>query len=268
MKRASIVLLALIPLIGCSRYGSWAKRVGSFSTTTAPALDQAVGAYSTANDIHYLEEQSQLVAQYAEEGYHPGSMTAFISQDELKSRIASIEALRNYANLIGDLALGKHEQELAVKTKTLNQSLSTLKAPALSATAKLTMTPQQQMSYALSGLDAAIKPIIEHKIHKNLMPVIVDADPSVQQMCTLLDADLSDLQEQVQSDYTVVLMEQSQFIEKNKAQMSAVESRAEILKLGQIERDQIKANEGFMGAQTALKQIATAHHRLATEGMK
>jgi hypothetical protein len=68
------------------------------------------------------------------------------------------------------------------------------------------------MSSILSGMDFALRPLLEHKVRKHLPAIIQAADPSIQQLCTLLEADIDTLRSQAQDDYQVELMEQYQFI--------------------------------------------------------
>lgn len=260
-KVALLITLALPALSGCGGYGPWAKKVSAFSTSAPPALVQATAAYQSANDVHTLEEEAVLVDRYATHGYHPGELTVFMSQSDLASRQQAITVLTDYATLVGDLVLGKREQDVATKTKALSQGATAAKTATTSTSKTKTLTPQQ-MSYILSGLDMAIKPVIQHKVHKDLPASLAKADPYVAKLCSLLAADMDDLLSQEKADYQVLLQEQSMFIRKNASSMSAIEKRNEVLKLLTIEQSGVKADADLQKAQKALQEIASAHHRL------
>jgi hypothetical protein len=263
--RLSILLLSLIPLAGCGHYGPWAKDAGSFSSGTAPALDQVASSYTEANTLHTLEEETVLAAKYPVDGYRPGQTSDFIADHDLKSRTATIAVLKEYASLIGDLAAGKRSQEIASKAKTVSTSVAAAKSTTSTKSHALT---QQQLNFALSGLDLAMKPLIEHKVHKALPPLIKAADPSVQQICTLLIADITDLRSQAETDNRILLMEQSQFTETNWKTLTAIEQRSEVMKLYAIEADGKKTDSELADVLKALQGVAEAHHRLATGGVK
>jgi hypothetical protein len=216
--------------------------------------------------VHTLKEEAVLVDQYAEKGYHPGELTTFLNQSDLAIRESAISVLKDYATLVGDLALGKRAQDLGTKTKALSQGITAAKAPTATASKSkgATLTPQQ-LNYVFSGLDMAIKPLIEHKVKKNLPASLAKADPYVSELCTLLSKDIDDLRSQEKSDYQVLQMEQSRFIRKDG--LDTVERRDEIMKLLKIEQEAAKADADLVKAQKAVEQVAAAHHRLV-EGEK
>lgn len=262
MKRLVALVFLSLAVTGCG-YKKWSKPVGAFSTSAAPALTQVSAAYTSANDVHLLVREAELVDQYTAKGYTPGEIQDFISPDSLKARQAAIGVLNSYASLVGDLALGKREQELATKTKAVSSSMSSAKTTTSSSSSKTKSLTTTQMGDILTTLDYAIKPLIEHKVRKHLPAILKAADPSIQQICTLLEQDIDTLRSQEQNDYQTQLMGQSQFIDKNT--LSAVEKRTEITKLVQIEVDAAKADADLVKAKDALVKLAEAHHRLVTE---
>jgi len=258
-------LMLVLVLTGCASYGRWSKKVGAFSTNTAPALNRASAALNAANAVHTLQEETVLANQYAERGYRPGELTAFMSQSDLAARKQAIDALTNYATLVGDLALGKRVQAETTRAKVLSAAKATTSAAPSSKTKSLT---QQQMNYALSGLDIVFKAQIEHKVRKKLPVIMAKADPSVQQICSLLEADMETLRSQEKADYITLLMQQNEFIRQDGGSMGAVEKQAQIMKLFQIEQDAATADADLMKAEKALKQVAEAHHALVVGGVK
>lgn len=256
----SLALFLVLPMVGCAT-GPWSRSVNSFSTTSAPALDKVTAAYTTTTGVHALEQQAHLLAHYDTDGFHPGTITPFLPADELKARTSAITGLREYVTLLGQLTS-------AAKTTPTSLAKSTTSSASSGSSSTSKTMNQQQLTQLLKGLDAVVQPYLNHKVHQNLPPMIKAADPSVQAICTLLTADLGDLRQQTTSDYRVVLMEQAQFIATNKQRMSAVEERTEVEKLTQIELDAQKADSDNEAAQAATKQLADAHHRLATGGKK
>jgi len=127
-----------------------------------------------------------------------------------------------------------------------------------------TLMTQQQMNMVISGMDAAIKPFIHHMVKKRLRPLMKAADPTIQQLCVLLSEDLVTLRSQAKSDYLVLLMGQSEFIQRNMYKFSPLELRAETKKLYQIERDAAKADSDLTNASDAVKRLAETHHQLVT----
>lgn len=260
MKILSVHLLFLsILLTGCG-YAKWSKPIISFSNTSAPALVDVQQVYTTVNSVHVLEQEAILVDKYATQGYQPGQIVDFLPSEQLKIRVDNIKNLNNYVTTIGALAQGKDLQALADKNKALTQSSSNSKSTSTSTW----VITQQQVSSSFSVLDNITKPIVEHKVRKNLPAIIKQADPTVQNICTLEIADLTELKNQAANDYNVLLTEQSQFIDKNKNSMSPVDLRNEILKLVQIQNDAATADSNISKAITALTKLARTHHDLVT----
>jgi hypothetical protein len=101
-----------------------------------------------------------------------------------------------------------------------------------------------------------------------LPPLIKAANPSIQTLCALLGDDLTTLKVQTDSDYSILLMEQAQFINENMSRMGAVQQREQKLKLFQIEEDGQKADASLSATKEAVSKLAETHHRLATGGTK
>lgn len=289
----------LILLTGCTGYGPWAKKVGMFSASAAPALSQTSTAYTSANAIHTLQEESVLVGQYAQKGYHPGELEPFISDSDLKSRMSAIAALNEYVDLLNALVTDKRAAEIEARTKSLsitaaaartemasstntttdtttssnavkvNPTLTDTTTQTATSTSTLTsshstiMTPQQ-MNSIMASMDSALKPFIHHMVKKRLPKLMKEADPSVQNLCTLLEADMATLRVQSQGDYQVLLMQQSEFI-RNNPNLGPVEKRTEVLKLFQIEADADKSNADLTSTIDGLKKLAEEHHKVAIE---
>jgi hypothetical protein len=254
IRRSILLLLVVYPIAGCST-GPWVKSVTAFSSGAAPSLDKISSAYTLTNDTHTLEEQAQLVANYENKGFRPGGLAPFIRPEDLKARVAAVDALRTYAAVVNELATGKQSDVLKLKPFA-----TTITSSSASST---TMTTQQ-LDVALTGLDAVMKPYITHKVRHDLTPMLKAADPTVQTLCSLLSADMHTLRKQASEDYRVMLIEQSRFVQENGERMGAVEKRNEILRLTQIEIDAKKTDNDLAAALAATKQLAEAHHRLAT----
>jgi hypothetical protein len=293
------LLSLLLFLTGCAGYGPWARQVAEFSANVAPPLVRASTAYTSANEIHTLQEESVLVGHYAQGGYHPGELVPFISEKDVQPRIEAIAALKEYIDLIDALATDQRAVEVEAKTKSLsittaaartemasnattntntttssnavkvNPTLTDTTTQTTTSTSTLTnshsviMTPQQVNSI-MSGMDSALKPFIHHMVKKRLPNLMKEADPIVQDLCSLLEADLDTLRVQSQGDYRVLLMQQSEFIHNN-PNLDPVEKRAEILKLFQIEAAADKSQSDLNDTIDGLKRLATEHHKIVTE---
>lgn len=261
MKTRLLLLSFLtLTLSGCATHSPWVRNVASFGVSAPPALDKVSALYTSANDIHVLVEETKLADNYAT-NYTPGQLTVFLQDSDLQPRLQAIAALKGYASLVGDLAAGKRAAALT-QAKSTQQNMQQKAASSSSKTTKSTLN-QQELNLAFSGLDMALQRYIEHEIGKALPPLVANADPSVQKMCNLLSDDLQDLRVESQAEYRVLLMEQNQFVDKNRSKMSPTEQKTEVLKLFDIEREAAAYDKNLAGLQTTLQQIAVTHHRLA-----
>ena len=299
MKNILVVLLCC-SLVGCGDR-VWLRSVGSFSTANAPSLEQASSAYTTVGALHTLEEEAVLADHYSSLGYRPGQLTDFIKPDDLRVREEAINVLCDYLTLVGDLSNGKRQQqEIEDETKSLTITAAGVRTATASSTATNTTTnsasnavkvnptltdtttqtgtitntvtssqntlmTSQQMGMIMSGMDSAIKPFINHMVKSRLLPLMKSADPTIQQLCTLLTSDLVTLRAQAKGDYLVLLMEQNQFIQKNEGKLSPSELREETEKLYQIEQDAAWADHDLAAATEAVQKLAVAHHQLVVE---
>jgi hypothetical protein len=262
MRLRSITpLLALAILTGCAtHYGPWSRKVAGFSTPAPADLDRMAALYPSANAVHILEEEAELVNAYPTQGYHPGQLKDFIIPEEIEARTQAIDALKSYTTLVGDLVLGKREEAESAKTKALTATkTATATASASSSKTAKTLT-QAQMNYALFGLDFVLREMVEHKVQKQLPHIIAQADPSVQQICMLLEADIDTLRSQEAADYQQILVDQDQFIANNV--LDPIAKQTLLMKLWQTEADAIAADQALVKEQDALKNLAKAHHAL------
>jgi hypothetical protein len=102
MKRLAALVLVSLSITGCG-YKKWSKPVGAFSTSAAPALTQVYTPYTSANDIHLLVSEAELVDHYASKGYTPGEIQDFISSADQKVRQTAIAVLNSYASMVGNI---------------------------------------------------------------------------------------------------------------------------------------------------------------------
>jgi len=261
----SLILFAGVFMTGCAP-NHYTKSIAAFSNAAAPAIDNVDAAYVFVNDAHTLAEQAVLVQNFVKE-FRPAPLQPFISPEELATRKKATSVLRQYAQLVGDLAIGKQPPATSSFFSTTTKTATSAAPASTTKTAAGKMT-SQQMDALLSGLDMVVKHYLNFKIRRQLPPLVRAADPLVQQVCTLLSADLVTLQVQTDLDYWTLLMEQDQFIEDNQTRMDAIQKRDQVIKLFQIEADSKKADDAIAATQDAVKKLAETHHRLATGGTK
>jgi len=262
----ALILFAGVFMTGCAS-NHYTKSIAAFSNAAAPAIDNVDAAYVSVNDAHTLAEQAVLVQNFDKE-FRPAPLQPFISPEELATRKKATSVLRQYAQLVGDLAIGKQPPPATSSFFSTTAKTATSAAPASTTKTAAGKMTSQQMDALLSGLDVVVKPYLNFKIRRQLPPLVRAADPLVQQVCTLLSADLVTLQVQTDLDYWTLLMEQDQFIEDNQTRMDAIQKRDQVIKLFQIEADSKKADDAIAATQDAVKKLAETHHRLATGGTK
>lgn len=249
----SLIICLLIS--GCASTRN--KKVSGFTTTSAPELNKVNDLYVTTNNIHILEQEAILVDKYSTLGYQPGQIKDLIGGPDLVARINIIKVLSNYIELLGALTSGKDTTIIQQKASNISQSSS-----AKAATGVLS---SQDLASALSVINSVTKMALDRSAKHKVYPIMQQANSSIRTICTLLNEDIDTLKIQINEDYQLVLMEQSQFIAKNKDNFSPTEKRSEIIKLVQIEQDNAKTISDLNETQKALTSLAQTHNKLAME---
>jgi hypothetical protein len=222
------------------------------------------------NAIHVLSDYSTLVADLAlgkreaEMLAKTKSLSAATGAAVKTSTQTSSDTSTKTATDTNTLSTATKLSSTQTNTGSVTGSATNSATTTTTSSANKLMTPQQ-MNYLIGGLDAAIKPFIHHMVRKRLPVIMEKADPTIQQICSLLSADLLTLKSQAKSDYTILLMNQDQFVQKNMYKFTPLELRVETEKLYQIERDAAKSDSDLTHAAEAVKRLAQAHHELVKE---
>lgn len=244
----------------CTSYKKWAEPITRFSNSYAPTLIDTETEYDTVNKVHILEQEAVLFDQYPTIGYTPGSISNLISSSDISIRKAELNRLHDYVIMLNDIAVGKSLDALAEKDKTLTQNIS----KTTSSTSSFNFT-QSELVSSFNVLDTLTYKLVQHKVKKSLPIIINDANPLIQQICQLEMKDLTLLQTQIDNDYNTILIEQSQFIDKNSKQMDPTTLRNQINKLVDIQTNKLNDDQTLQKNIKGLQNLAIDHAKLTAQ---
>ena len=244
------LLLACTPVVtGC--LSPLAKHSTALANATAPVVDQAAAAYSSANTIHFMRTDYDAIAEFdlSSPVYNPRSTRPLMSDQEIKARLAVLAAFQAYVQSLVAITNGTDTPETQAAAKSAGASLANFGntlAPAIEstfgiavATASTTQTTvttgaagtttsattssstpinpitpaiQNGVSTALSAFEQFL---INKKVKKQLPVVVISMDPHVKLLCELLESDINILKGLEDRDYNYVINQETLFIRES-----------------------------------------------------
>ncbi len=261
----SLALPLLLFFGGCS-VSPLAKHTAEFSTATNAVVDSSENAYRAAVRLHDDEQLSAAVQKYdTNQPWDPHDIKHLIDARGLDARTDILEGLKTYAQTLADVTNVGHSDSLDASATSIGTNLQQMSAalnPDATATPTFAITPAQ--ANAVSTALKALGDYLANKKVKSAVPKIIrDMDPQIEVLSNLLDSDITILRRQSGNDYEQLLMQQDTFIRKSGHDLSPIERRAEIKKLGQIILRKEATDDMLHELQIAIKSLAETHHALA-----
>jgi hypothetical protein len=260
------LMLPLVLFVGGCSVSPLAKHTAEFSTATNAVVDSSENAYRAAVRLHDDEQLSAAVQKYdTNQPWDPHSIKHLIDARGLDARTDILEGLKTYAQTLADVTNVGHSDSLDASATSVGTNLQQMSAalnPDATATPTFAITPAQ--ANAVSTALKALGDYLASKKVKSAVPKIIrDMDPQIAILSNLLDSDITILRRQSANDYEQLLTQQDAFIRKFGSDLSPIERRAEIKKLGQIILRKEATDDMLRELQAAIKDLAETHHALA-----
>jgi hypothetical protein len=261
----SLALPLLLVLSGCTS-SPLAKHTAEFSTATNAVVDSSESAYRAAVRLHDDEQLSAAVQKYdTNQPWDPHNIKHLIDARGLDARTDILDGLKTYAQTLADVTNGGHSDSLDAAAASVGTNLKQVSAafnPDSTGTPAFAITPAQANAVS-TALKALGDYLADKKVKSAVPKVIRDMDPQIQILSNLLDSDIIILRRQSGDDYEQLLTQQDTFIRKSGSDLSAIERRAEIKKLGQIVLRKGATDDMLRQLQVTIKALADTHHALA-----
>jgi hypothetical protein len=296
---AAALLTGTLPLItGC--LSPLQKHAVALASATAPVVDQAAAAYSSANAIYSERVDYEAAAHFDDKSpvYNPRKIQPLLSAKDIQVRLAVLAAFQEYVKSAVALTNGTDTPELQAAAKSAGENLSNVGntlAPSVESvlgiaaatasttettsttttdtstttTSSSTSTPTMAITPEVrNGITTAVNALgqflINRKTKKELPPIIIAMDAHVKTLCDLLQSDINVLNEQEQRDYNYLINQQTLFLRREKA-IEPEERRQEIMKLPGIVRREQASTLQLSQLHDALVRLELTHHALAAE---
>jgi hypothetical protein len=253
-----VVFCFLLILSGCG-YNKWAAPIISFSATAPSELSTIKTLYTTVNTNHIQSQKYDLIFSYNKNGYYPGKINNFISDNDLQVRFNAITSLINYITIINEISSGKATSNFIPFAKITTSNILTIKG---NNTRAISMDP------IIGGLNSVAYYAIEHKARKNLPRIMIAADPYVQQISSLLSNDITILQSQALLDSDNIVISQNQFIQTNISSFNKTDYKTQLDLLVQDDLNSTALQSSITSAIITIKNIANTHHQLVLQFKK
>lgn len=277
-------LLATI-VSGCvkqirSAVPAFAQAAELTSTNVEGALQTVETDYASANAFRY--------AVNYDGSWDPHKIpTAWLTPEAMQVRLQVLEGLKQYASELSSLTGSNDVDQLNKASTAVGQSLKGLTGTPLfeTMTKKIGMekgVPANFSEIAATSVNALGNWLIELKLKKNLPEEIEKMDPNIQNLCSLLVADIggvdtnrnnpyegTGIRQVVWITYNDRILSQNQYILHNECTLKKTtdclsgEARlAEIEKLPALVQEQRAADLTLQQVQKTVKQLAQAHTEL------
>jgi hypothetical protein len=263
----SLSLPVLLFLGGCAT-SPLAKHTAEFATATNAVVDSSEGAYRAAVRLHDDEQLSAAVQKYdSYQPWDPHSIKHLIDARGLDARTDILDGLKTYAQTLADLTNGGHSDSLDAAATAVGNNLKQMSAAfnpdSTTPPSGFSITPVQANAVS-TALKALGDFLANQKVKSSVPKIIRDMDPQIAVLSNLLNSDINILRRQSNDDYEQLLMQQDTFIRKSGQDLSPIERRAEIKRLGQIILRKEATDDMLRQLQATIKSLAETHHALAT----
>jgi hypothetical protein len=299
--RAVRVLALSLPLLSAGCLSPYAKQSAALAAATAPVIDQAAAAYSSANSIHNMRTDYDAIAEFDATApvYNPRTVPPLMSDQAIQARLAVLAAFQSYVQSLVAITSGTDSPQLQAASKSAGQSLTgfgNMLAPSVestfgiaAATASTTQTtvsttsnsttttattssstPVNPITPAIqkgisTAVDALGQFLTNRKVKKELPPVIISMDPHVKVLCDLLESDIAILKGIEDRDYNFVINQQTLFLRESSGKLDPGVRRVLITKLPAVARQQQASDGQLTQLSAAIGQLELTHHALAVE---
>lgn len=253
---------------GCAATSPLAKHTTEFATATNVVVDSSEGAYRAAVRLHDDEQLSAAVQKYdSNQTWDPHSIKHLIDARGLDVRTDILDGLKTYAQTLADLTNGGHSGSFDAAATSVGNNLKQMSAAfnpdSTVPPSGFSITPAQANAVS-TALKALGDFLANQKVKSSVPKIIRDMDPHIAVLSNLLDSDIIILRRQSNDDYEQLLMQQDTFIRKSGHDLSPIERRAEIKRLGQIILRKEATDDMLRQLQVTIKSLAETHHALAT----
>ena len=268
----ALALATCVTLGGCSlALSPLSKRSAAFGNAASVVIRDSSKAYDSVERVSYNAGVSSLILDFDKSGFDRNKIKPFLPAKDLRVRQDILRGLRKYADTLAEVAgeksftpLDKQATELSGSLVGLakNDDLQKLVPGASTDEAKGVAT----------AIDTLAKVLIETKRRRELPGIITKMQPVIEELCNLLDQDLGDkpangkgghgLRDQLWNLYDNLIDNQTDYIAKNKGQLSPTEKATEIAKLPKLVAQQQAADAALASTQAALRDLVKTHRAL------
>jgi outer membrane murein-binding lipoprotein Lpp len=301
-RSSCVVLSAAVPFVGCILLAGCStsqlnKHAVAVSTSLAPVVDQASAAYRDAVALHNQRAGYEAVIAYQNKDatYDPRNVPVLLSEKDIQTRLAVLAALQVYSKSLVELTQSSDSSQLDAASKSVGSNLTSLGndlAPSVenvlgiaaspngttttvttvsgSTTTTITSSvPAPLLSPEVrNGISTAVNALgqffVTRTVEKELPAKVEAMDPHIQLFCKTLDDDIHALDSIEQFDYDRIMNLENQFIlQDEKSAGMNIQTRAEIMQLPAIGRQQKEAHARLSALRNAINNFALTHHALA-----
>jgi hypothetical protein len=281
VSREAIILLliASVSVTGCvkqirSTVPAFAQAVELTTTNVQAAFDTVNDKYADAQTIHFAVTYNGQV--------NPSSIsTDWLQPGSMKVREQLLDGLKQYASKLSSLTGTNDVASLNQASTAVGTSLKALaNAPEFKTFAST--LPADISDQATTAVNALGNSLIELKLKKDLPAIIENMDPTIQEICSMLSADIgtlsgdpakpegSGLRLVLWDQYNQIIVSQNEYILHNECNKEEApincfspDARfAEIEKLPTLVKQQNAADMTLVQVQVTVKQLAQAHAEL------
>ena len=122
---ALTVLALSLPLAITGCLSPYAKHSAALAAATAPVIEQAAAAYSSANSIHDMRTDYDAIAEFDVTApvYNPRTVPPLMADKAIQARLAVLAAFQAYVQSLVAISSGTDSPQLQDASKSAGQSL-------------------------------------------------------------------------------------------------------------------------------------------------
>ena len=301
LTRTLKALALSLPLLSIGCLSPYAKHSTALAAATAPVVEEAAAAYSSANAIHNMRTDYDAITEFDQTTpvYNPRTVPPLLSDKDIQARLAVLAAFQAYVQSLVAITNGTDSPELQAASTSAGKSLAnfgntlapsvdsilgiaaatasttetTVSTTANSTTTTATTSSSTPVNPITPGIQNAISTAVDalgqyltsRKIKKELPPIIISMDPKVKVLCDLLESDIRSLKSIEGRDYNYVIDQQTLFLREPSSKVDPGVRRVLITKLPAVAREQQASDRQLTDLSAAIVRLELTHHAYAAE---
>lgn len=259
-KKFPIVIFLSFILASCA--SNTATHIAAFSKASVEISSQMIKGYQMVEDTTIRRKIVDVAADPTKTPTENTFVGVLDGEESYKVRMKALNNLRSYSVALGELSSADFRAEIDKASKDLYGSLTGLSATYKKVTGKEAALKIEDLAIISTAIDAFGSAIVEKKRRNAIKQIVINADPTIQEISTLLKDELSTFINFVKANLFTIEAETRKSYQKEAIKLG-FENRIKVLvKIQKLQKQVSEVEKFFKSLGIASAKLGKAHSTL------